>query len=69
MSRLLRSKKGNDMIWVTMDRLMKSTLFLPMNIYMCVCVCTRVDKLTIMYMNQVVRLYGVPELIVSDRDP
>jgi hypothetical protein len=35
----------------------------------CVCVCVCVDKLAIMYVNKVVRLYGVPESIVLNRDP
>jgi hypothetical protein len=28
-----------------------------------------VDKLAKLYVNEVIRLYGVPELIISNRDP
>jgi hypothetical protein len=56
-------KKGNDAIWVIVDRLMKSALFLPMKIM------DSVDKLAKLYVNEVVRLHGVPMSIVTNRDP
>jgi hypothetical protein len=62
-SRLPRGKKGNDAIWVIVDRLTKSALFLPMKM------TDPIDKLARLYVNEVVRLHGVPLSIVSDRDP
>ena len=46
-----------------MDRLTKSALFIPVEM------TDPVDKLAKIYVNEVVRLHGVPESIVSDRDP
>jgi hypothetical protein len=62
-SGLPRGKKGNDVIWVIVDRLTKSALFLPMKM------TDPIDKLARLYVNEVVRLHGVPLSIVSDRDP
>jgi len=56
-------KKGNDAIWVVVDRLTKSALFFPMKM------TDSVDKLAKLYVNEVIRLHGVPVLIISDRDP
>ena len=41
----------------------KSALFLPMRM------TDSVDKLAKLYVNEVVRLYGVPVSIVSGKDP
>jgi hypothetical protein len=60
---LPRGKKGNDAIWVVVDRLTKSALFLPMK------KTDSVDKLAKLYVNEVIRLHGVPVSIISDRDP
>jgi hypothetical protein len=62
-SGLPRGKRGNDAIWVIMDRLTKSALFLPVKMI------DPVDKLAKIYVNKVIRLHGVPISIVSDRDP
>jgi hypothetical protein len=62
-SGLQRGRKGNDAIWVIVDRLTKSALFLPMKM------TDPVDKLARLYVNEVIRLHGVPVSIVSDRDP
>ena len=62
-TRLPRGKKGNDAIWVVVDRLTKSTLFLPMKM------TDSVDKLTKLYVSKIIRLHGVPVSIISDRDP
>lgn len=57
-----RSSKGMDSIWVIVDRLTKSAHFLPVKtIY-------NADKLAILYIDEIVRLHGVPMSIVSDRD-
>ena len=62
-SGLPKGKKGNDAVWVIVDRLTKSALFLPMRM------TDSVEKLARLYVNEVVRLHGVPVSIVSDRDP
>jgi len=62
-SGLPRGKKGNDAIWVIVDRLTKSALFLPVKM------TDSVDKLAKIYVNKIVRLHRVPTSIVSDRDP
>ena len=62
-SGLPRGKRGNDAIWVIVDRLTKSALFLPVKM------TDPIDKLAKIYVNEVVRLHGVPTSIVSDRDP
>jgi len=59
-SGLFRGKRGNDAIWIIVDRLTKSALFLPVKM------TDQVDKLAKIYVNEVVRLYGVPTSIVSD---
>jgi len=62
-SRFPKGRKGNDAIWVIVDRLTKSALFLPIKM------TDSVDKLAKIYINEVVRLHGIPVSIVSDRDP
>jgi len=59
---LPRSSKGMDSIWVIIDRLTKSAHFLPIKIIY------NADKLAILYIDEIVRLNGVPVSIVSDRD-
>ena len=58
---LTPSKK--DAIWVIVDRLTKSTHFIPIRTDF------SLDKLAELYISQIVRLHGVPISIVSDRDP
>jgi len=62
-SGLPKGKRGNNAIWVIVDRLTKSALFLPMK------KTDSIDKLAQLYVNEVIRLHGVPVSIVSDRDP
>ena len=45
------------------DRLMKSAHFLPVNVE------DSLEKLAQLYVDEIVRLHGVPVSIVSDRDP
>ncbi|GKV13463.1 hypothetical protein SLEP1_g24465 [Rubroshorea leprosula] len=59
---LPRTVKGNDSIWVIIDRLTKSAHFLPYR------TSTSIEKLANMYMDEVVKLHGVLVSIVSDRD-
>ncbi|KAL6220140.1 hypothetical protein ACLB2K_007897 [Fragaria x ananassa] len=60
---LPRTREGHDSIWVIVDRLTKSAHFLPVGKKY------SLDKLAELYVNEIVRLHGVPESIVSDRDP
>jgi hypothetical protein len=59
---LPRVPSRQDVIWVIVDRLMKSTHFLPIKI------TNSMDKLAEMYMREIVRPYEVSVSIVSDRD-
>ena len=56
-----RNKK--DAVWVIVDRLTKSAHFLPIK------KGDGVDEIVKVYVNEIVRLHGVPASIVSDRDP
>jgi hypothetical protein len=56
---LPRGKKGNDAIWVVVDRL-TSALFLSMKM------TNLVDKLAKLYVDEVIKLHGVPVSIISD---
>jgi hypothetical protein len=62
-SGLPKRKRGSDVVWIIVDRLIKSALFLLMK------TTNSVDKLAKLYVNGMVRLHGVPISIVSDRDP
>ena len=48
-----KGRKGNDAIWIIVDRLTKSALFLPIKM------TDLVDKLAKTYINEVVRLHGI----------
>ena len=61
-TKLPRTSRGNDTIWVIVDRLTKSAHFLPMK------ETYSMDKLAKLYVNDIVSLHGVPLSIVSDRD-
>ena len=61
--RLPRCHSGYDAIWVMVDRLTKSTHFLPMKN------SDSVEKLVELYVKEIVRIHGTPVSIVSDRDP
>ena len=60
---LPRAPRVLDSIWVIVDRLTKSAHFIPINIKF------SLEKLTTLYISEIVRLHGVPSSIVSDRDP
>ncbi|EOY32207.1 Uncharacterized protein TCM_039810 [Theobroma cacao] len=60
---LPRTQRGKDAIWVIVDRLTKSTHFLAVHS------TYSIEKLAQLYINEIVRLHGVPVSIVSDRDP
>ena len=59
---LPKTVRGNDSIWSIIDRLTKSIHFLPVKIE------HPVEKLVEMYIEEIVRLHGIPSSIVSDRD-
>ena len=58
---LPRTQKGNDSIWVIVDRLKKVAHYLPVR--------TNYggEKLSRLYIDHIVKLHGVPSKIVSDR--
>ncbi|GAU45290.1 hypothetical protein TSUD_327480 [Trifolium subterraneum] len=60
---LPKTAKGNGVIWVVVDRLTKSAHFIAIKIG------TLVPKLAEIYVEQIIRLHGIPSSIVSDRDP
>lgn len=60
---LPRAAAGYDAIWVIVDRLTKSAHFLAIRTQY------PPEKLAKLYIKEIVRLHGVPESIVSDRDP
>ena len=55
--------KGNNAIWVIVDRLTKFVHFLAMK------VSQPINNLTQQYVNEIIGLYGVPVSVVSNRDP
>ena len=57
------TQRQHDAIWVIVDRLTKSAHFLPINVE------DSLEKLAKLYVDEIVRLHGVPVSIVSDRDP
>jgi hypothetical protein len=60
---LPRTQARYDAIWVIVDRLTKAAHFIPIKVK------NSLDKLTELYLQEIVRLHGVPESIVSDKDP
>ena len=59
---LSKTQKGNDAIWVIVDRLSKVAHFLAIK------KSFSAERLAKVYYQEIVRLYGVPKSIVSDRD-
>ena len=59
---LLRTHRQHDSIWVIVDRMTKSSRFLESNTY------SKADYARL-YINEIVRLHGVPLSIISDRGP
>ena len=59
---LPRSRGGMDTIWVVVDRLTKSAVFIPMKLNW------SMQQLAQAYVRNVVKRFGVPKDIVSDRD-
>ncbi|GKC86292.1 putative reverse transcriptase domain-containing protein [Tanacetum coccineum] len=61
--KLPKSSQGYDIIWVIIDRLTKSAIFTPMR------ETDSMEKLTRMYLKEVVTRHGIPVSIIYDRDP
>jgi hypothetical protein len=59
---LPKTLTGEDAIWVVIDRLMRSAHFIPIKIK------DPMDKLAKLYVQNIVRLHGVPLAIILDRD-
>jgi transposase InsO family protein len=55
--------KGNDLIWVIVDRLTKVADFVPVK------VTFGTERLANLYVEHILRLHGAPKSIVSDRGP
>ncbi|GJS24861.1 putative reverse transcriptase domain-containing protein [Tanacetum coccineum] len=62
-TKLPKSSQGYDTIWVIVDRLTKSAIFVPMR------ETDPMDKLARMYLKEVVMRHGIPVSIICDRDP
>ncbi|GJZ88197.1 putative reverse transcriptase domain-containing protein [Tanacetum coccineum] len=61
-TKLPRTSSGYDTIWVIVDRLTKSAHFLPMREN------DSIEKLTRLYMKEVVMRHGIPVSIICDHD-
>ncbi|GJX14916.1 putative reverse transcriptase domain-containing protein [Tanacetum coccineum] len=62
-AKLPKSSQGYDTIWVIVDRLTKSAIFVPMR------ETDPLDKLARMYLKEVFTRHGIPVSIICDRDP
>jgi hypothetical protein len=58
---LPRTQKGNDTIWVIVDRLTKVAHFIPMK------TTFEMHKLAELCIDNIMKLHGAPKSIVSDR--
>ena len=57
------TQQKHDSVWVIVDSLTKSAHFIPVRIDY------SMDRLVELYVDEIMRLHGVPLSIVSDRDP
>ncbi|GKE03273.1 putative reverse transcriptase domain-containing protein [Tanacetum coccineum] len=62
-TKLPKSSQGYDTIWVIVDRLTKSAIFVPMR------EIDPIEKLGRMYLKKVVTRHEIPVSIICDRDP
>ncbi|GJZ67601.1 putative reverse transcriptase domain-containing protein [Tanacetum coccineum] len=62
-TKLPKSSQGYDTIWVIVNRLTKSAIFVPMR------ETDPLEKLARMYLKEVVTRHGIPVSIICDRDP
>nr|GEY31351.1 putative reverse transcriptase domain-containing protein [Tanacetum cinerariifolium] len=61
-TKLLKTSKGHDIIWVIVDRLTNSAHFIPTR------VTDSIETLTRLYFKEIDSWYGVPISIILDRD-
>ncbi|GJZ69229.1 putative reverse transcriptase domain-containing protein [Tanacetum coccineum] len=61
-TKLPKTSNGHDTIWVIIDRLTKSTHFIPTR------VTDSMETLTRLYIKEIVSRHGMPISIISDRD-
>nr|GFA60528.1 putative reverse transcriptase domain, ribonuclease H-like domain, aspartic peptidase domain protein [Tanacetum cinerariifolium] len=61
-TKLPKSSQGYDTIWVVVDRLTKSAIFIPIR------ETDPMDKLARIYLKECVTRHGMPVSIISDRD-
>ena len=61
-TKLPKTPSGFDTIWVIIDRLTKFAHFLPIKEN------DKMEKLTRIYLKEIVRLHGVPNSIISNQD-
>ncbi|GJV06589.1 putative reverse transcriptase domain-containing protein [Tanacetum coccineum] len=61
--KLPKSSQGYNTIWVIVDQLTKSAIFIPIR------ETDPLDKLERMYLKEVVTRHGIPVSIICDRDP
>jgi hypothetical protein len=61
--RFPRTNKQHDAIMVVVDKLTKTTHFIPLK------TTHKATNVVDIYMREVARLHGIPKTIVSDRDP
>ena len=57
------TQKKLDSVWVIVDKLTKSAHFLPVRLDY------PMDRLADLYVNEIIRLHGIPLSIVSNHDP
>ncbi|GJZ73243.1 putative reverse transcriptase domain-containing protein [Tanacetum coccineum] len=62
-TKLPKSSQGYDTIWMIVDRLTKSAIFIPMK------ETDPMEKLARIYLKEVVIRHGIPVSIICDRDP
>jgi hypothetical protein len=60
---LPRTPKGNNSIWVIVDRLTKVAHYVPVKITF------GTERLANLYVEHILRLHGAPKSIVSNRGP
>ena len=63
MTHLPRKPQRHDMVWVIVDRLIKSAYFLAVRMTF------TLEEFCRLYIREIVRLHGVPMSIMSYRDP
>ena len=57
------TEQKHDSVWVIVDKLTKSAYFIPVRMDY------SMDRQAELYVEEIIRLHGVPLSIVSDRDP